>query len=45
MKVYLRNVAGQQTIRDLSLRNIAKIWLYQMLHVRKEERCVMKILL
>lgn len=44
MKVYLRNMYGQQTIRDLSLTTILRIHLYQFAHVRKEERCTIKIL-
>ena len=44
MMVYLKNARGQQTIRNLSVWNIVRIWLYQMIHVRKEERCIMKII-
>ena len=44
MKVYLRNCKGQQTIRELKMSQIVRIWLYQIAHVRKEERCIIKIL-
>lgn len=44
MKVYLRNMYGQQTVRDLSLTTILRIHLYQFAHVPKNERCIVKIL-
>lgn len=44
MMVYLKNARGQQTIRNLSVWSIVRIWLYQVIHVRKEERCIMKII-
>ena len=44
MMVYLKNARGQQTIRNLSVWSIVRSWLYQMIHVRKEERSIMKII-
>jgi len=45
MLVYLKNCRGEQTVRDLTLRNILRILLYQWFHVPKEERATVKILL
>jgi len=44
MKVYLKNCRGEQTIRNLTLRQYIRIRVYQWAHVPKEQRCFMKIL-
>lgn len=44
MKVYIRNCAGQQTIRDLRLSQVLKIHVYQWIYVPKNQRAKIKIL-
>lgn len=43
MYLYIRNIYGQQTMRKLPLRQIAKIYLYVYFVAPKEQRPVMKI--
>lgn len=45
MMVYLKNCKGEQTVRNLPLRTILKLWYLQTTSVPKHERATIRILL